>query len=112
MKKGSLFEKHVVEYLREVGFTHAERRVMGGANDKGDVGGIPNVCLEIKNRASITLGVAVAEAEKEARNAKTSWWAVIFKRRQKPTGKSYVILDLEQYAKILRILSDEGRLDS
>lgn len=110
MKKGPQFEKAVVEFLRSDGWTNAERRVQGGSRDAGDVAGIPNVCLEIKNTGVMEMGRAMAECEKEAVNAKASFFAVIFKRRQKPVEASYVVMTLEQWSRILRILGSEGWL--
>ena len=40
MKKGPLFEKQVVVYLQRAFGDTIERRVMGGANDRGDVAGV------------------------------------------------------------------------
>ncbi len=110
MKRGPLFEKAVVEYLRGEGFDNAERRVMGGRLDRGDISGIPNVCLEVKNTGVMEMGRAVAEAEKEATTAGAQWWSVVFKRRQKGVDKAYVVIDLEQWSKVLRILDAHGWL--
>jgi hypothetical protein len=110
VKRGPLFEKHVVEYLRSEGFDKAERRVMGGSNDRGDIAGIPNVCLEVKNTGVMQMGAAVAEAEKEASNAGARWWSVVFKRRQKGVERAYVVIDLEQWSRVLRILDAHGWL--
>ena len=110
MKKGSLWEKQVVEYLQGEGFDRCERRVSNGRNDRGDVAGIPNVVLEIKNTGIAEFGRAVAEAEKEATNAGAQWWSVVFKRRQKGVDKAYVVISLEQWSKVLRILDAEGWL--
>ena len=81
MKKGPLFEKQVVEYLQAHGFPYAERRVMGGSNDRGDVGGIPGVVLELKNQKRLSLAEWVDEAELEANNAGVDVFAVVHKRR-------------------------------
>ena len=110
MKKGPLFEKQVVEYLRSEGFDKCERRVMGGRLDRGDISGIPNVVLEVKNTGVMQMGAAVAEAEKEAANAGARWWSVIFKRRQKGVHQAYVVISLDQWSRILRILDVEGWL--
>jgi len=110
MRRGPLFEKAVVEYLRAEGWENAERRVMGGANDRGDVAGIPNVCLEVKNTGVMEMGRAVAEAEKEAKNANARWWSVILKRRRANVSAAYVVIDLEQWSRILRILDAHGWL--
>lgn len=101
IKKGPRFEKDVVEYLRKHGFPHAERRVMGGANDRGDVAGVPGVCMEIKNTVSINMGLAMKEATIEARNANVPFKAVVFKRIQKPVEQAYVLLELSDLVTLI-----------
>lgn len=110
MKRGPKFEADVVRFLREDGWDKAERRVMGGRNDAGDIAGIPNVCLEVKNTSAIEIGRAVAELEKEQKNAQADFGAVVFKRRSKPTEAAYVVTSLAQYSRMLRILAAEGWL--
>jgi Holliday junction resolvase len=39
-RKGSTFERAVVEYLADHGFPQAERRVSNGTKDRGDVAGV------------------------------------------------------------------------
>ena len=68
MKKGPLAEAQVVQCLREHGWPYAERRVMGGQHDRGDVAGIPGVVIEVKNHAAMALAEWVDEAKTEARN--------------------------------------------
>jgi len=66
VKKGPLAEAQVVACLQEHGFTGAERRVMGGRNDRGDIAGIPGVVIEVKNCAEMKLAAWVDEARVEA----------------------------------------------
>ena len=68
MKKGPLAEKQVVEFLIANGLKAAERRVQGGAKDRGDVAGIPGVVIEVKNQAKMTLAEWVDEALTEGEN--------------------------------------------
>lgn len=85
MKKGPLFEKLVVEFLRRAFRTDTiERRVMGGANDRGDVAGVcfrgrPFV-IEVKNRTSVTPAQWFRELADECGNADTDLGAVVFHR--------------------------------
>jgi hypothetical protein len=46
--KGTAAETAFVNWLRTVGFPHAERRSLQGSLDKGDVTGTPGVCWEVK----------------------------------------------------------------
>jgi Holliday junction resolvase len=45
--KGTAAEREVVRYL-QTWWPAAERRALSGNKDKGDVAGIPGVCIEIK----------------------------------------------------------------
>ena len=103
MKKGPLAEKLVVDYLAAHGFPFAERRVMGGANDKGDVSGIVGWVLEVKNQAKMALASWVDEAALEAENAKVDQYAVVHKRTGRgDPGEWYVTLPLKVFAQVIR----------
>lgn len=102
MKKGPLTEKQVVEYLRTHGFPNAERRVMGGNNDRGDVAGIPGWTLEVKNTMATELAQGVDEAAKESENAGTTRFAFIKKRRGKGIEHAFCILPLWLLAELMR----------
>ena len=48
--KGTAAETAVVRFLRAVGFTQAERRTLGGTQDRGDIAGVPGVVIEVTVR--------------------------------------------------------------
>ena len=109
MKKGPLFEKQVVVYLqRAFDSASIERRVMGGANDRGDVAGLywhgrPFV-LEVKNRNRVELAAWMGELEAECGNADTDMGAVVFHRKGRGAGSmgdQYVLMDLRTLARLL-----------
>lgn len=97
-RKGSDFEKAVAEYLAAHGHPLAERRVQGGTKDRGDIAGVIGWTLECKNERSIDLAGAVDEAEVEAANADTRWFAAIIKRRNKSVSEAYVVVPLRKFA--------------
>jgi len=68
VKKGPLAEAQVVQCLQEHGWPYAERRVMGGRHDRGDVSGIAGVVIEVKDHAKMQLAEWIGEAEREAMN--------------------------------------------
>ena len=113
MKKGNLFEKQVVVYLRRVFGDSIERRVMGGRNDRGDVAGVywrgrPFV-IEIKNRNRIELAEWMGELSDECGNADTDLGAVVFHRKgrgAKSMGDQYVLMDLRTLCRLLG--ADDG----
>lgn len=106
MKKGSLFESQIVAYLQEHGFPAAERRVMGGTRDRGDVAGIPAVVIESKNSPDYVrkLSVWLDEANEEADNGKADEIGVVWhKRRGKGSpADCYVTMDGRTFVELLR----------
>lgn len=88
-QKGSAAERAVITYLRKVGYTRAERRLAGDVNDRGDVAGVNDVCIEVKNHARMELGQWVEELIVEVENAKAKTGAVIHKRKGKGNAKDW-----------------------
>ena len=80
-QKGTSAETAVVKHLINNGFPEAERRTLSGANDKGDISGIKDVCLEVKDHKKINLAGWIKELEVERRNALATTGAVIHKKR-------------------------------
>lgn len=115
MKRGPLFEKQVVEYLRSAFGDAIERRVMGGRNDRGDVAGVyfrgrPFV-VEVKNRNRVELAAWMDELEAECGNADTDLGAVVFHRKgrgARSMGDQYALMDLRTLAVLLG--ADDGDL--
>ena len=110
MKKGPLFEAQVVQCLIDAGHPYAERRLMGGSRDRGDVAGISGVVIEIKNSPNYVneLSKWVDEALQESANAggvNASLWppaAVWHKRRGKGDPKDcYVTMTGRHYLWLL-----------
>jgi hypothetical protein len=101
-RAGARFEQQVVDYLVQHGFPYAERRVMGGSRDRGDIAGVLGWTLEAKATRELDLASAVDETIKESQNAGTIWYAAILKRRRKPTADAYVVMPLYLFAELLR----------
>ena len=55
----------------------------------------------MKNHRALDLAGWSGEAKAEAVNARRPKWAVVFKRRHRPTADSYVLLDLATFAELL-----------
>lgn len=116
MKKGNLFEKLVVNFLRRAFRSDAiERRVMGGANDRGDVAGVyfhgrPFV-IEVKNRTAVTPAQWFKELADECGNADTDVGAVVFHRPkvgERSMGDQGVFMSLRTLCLLLG--ADDGDL--
>lgn len=100
--KGSLFESQVVTYLREHGQLRAARTLAGSEEDRGDISGVPDWGLQVKNHKEYKFGPWCDEAEKQAINGHNPYFAVIAKRRGKGfVGDSFVTLPLRLFVKLL-----------
>lgn len=93
-QKGTLAETAVADYLKQT-FPTVERRTLSGANDKGDIAGVPNCVVEVKNQRTYKIHEWMKETETERINAKADlailvikpngvgvskvnqWWAVV-----------------------------------
>lgn len=92
-RKGTAAESAVVAWLQANGHPHAERRALAGINDKGDIAGVPGVCIEVKNHKSLDLAGWCAELVVEIANAKARTGVVIAKRRGKSdVGEWYALM--------------------
>lgn len=109
-RKGNAFELAIVGYLREHGFPFAERAYGAGRpDDRGDIDAIPGWVLEAKNHKALDLAGWCSEASAEAANARSHWWAVIAKRRNRPIADAYVVMPLHQFARLLAdSLAEDG----
>jgi Holliday junction resolvase len=101
--KGTSWESRVVEYLREHGWPHAERRARRGTRDAGDIAGVVGVCIEAKNEKRITLAEYVDETQVEKANANATVAACWIKRRGKTSpAHGYVVMSGQQFIELLR----------
>lgn len=101
--KGTAAESAVVAYLREQGAVHAERRALAGAHDRGDIAGLPGVCIEVKDHQHISLAEFVDEAVTEGVNAHADVALAWIKRRGKGSPADwYVAMTGAQAVALLR----------
>jgi hypothetical protein len=80
-RKGSAAELAVAKWLRKLGWIHAERSRAGWTDDRGDIDGMPGICIEVKNEKRIDLPGYLRELEVEIANAQAWTGTVIVKRR-------------------------------
>jgi Holliday junction resolvase len=80
-RKGSAAELAVAKWLRKLGWIHAERSRSGWQDDRGDIDGMPGVCIEVKAEKKIDIPGYLRELEVEIENAKAWTGTVIIKRR-------------------------------
>lgn len=101
-QKGTAWTTNIVRYLIERGRIHAELRALHGAQDRGDVAGIPGVVIEAKNEKAYHLAQWLAEATIEARNANAAI-GVVWAHRQGVASAAggYVIMSGATFVDLL-----------
>lgn len=101
-RKGDAFERDVVAYLRDQGFPYVERAYGAGRpDDVGDLDGIPGWVFELKNYRDFRLAEWMDETRREQAQARAQFGVVVVKRRQRPIAQAYVVMELEQLARLL-----------
>lgn len=101
--RGTAAETAVKNFLNRAGWIHAERRSLSGALDKGDISGIPAVCIEVKDCKALTFGPWLKEAQLERDNARADIGVVFAKRRGFTDPKDwFVVMDGDTFARLLR----------
>ena len=113
-QKGTLAETAVADYLRQT-FPAVERRTLSGANDKGDLSGVPNCVIEVKNQRSYKIHEWMKETEIERVNAAANLGVLVIK----PNGvgvsnvdKWWAVVSLETITKLIEELESAKRLQS
>lgn len=106
-RKGAGHERNLVAWLRSRGRPHIERRLAGGAQDRGDITGWPGVVLEAKNAQRIELAAWVDQLEAEIDAASADTGAVIVKRRgTTDIGQHYAVMTVDRWE---RLMTEAGR---
>jgi len=78
---GTAAETGVVLWLQANGHPYAERRSLHGSTDKGDVTGVPGLCIEVKvaGKQGLKLGPWLRETETERVNANAVYGILVAK---------------------------------
>lgn len=103
---GTAAETAVVSWLIDNGHPYAERRGLQGAKDKGDVTGIPGICIEVKvaGKRGLLLGSWLRETEVERVNANAVYGLLVAKPTglgPKRTGKWLAAMYHDQWAMLV-----------
>jgi hypothetical protein len=102
--KGYRGEVSVVAHLRNNGFFRAYRSRAQGALDRGDVGGIDDVAIEIKNHGVYKFAEWMKELAREKANAAAATAALVVKPRgvgDTRVGEWWVLMTLDDYTRLL-----------
>jgi len=103
--KGTSAETAVVNYLIASGYVHAERRALAGVNDKGDVAGLPGVCIEVKAHKSYSIPAWLKELAAEKANSKAEVGILVVKPvgvGSTNTGNWWAIMPLSEAIELLK----------
>ena len=107
-QKGTNAETAVVKYLKANGFENVERRALQGSQDKGDISGIKNLVIEVKDHRTMILGQWMEELKVEIKNDDAKTGVVIHKRRGKgDVGEWYASMPVHIYLQLLKDLGYE-----
>ena len=104
-ERGTRWEVAVAAFLRGAGFTECYRMAPAGEYDAGDLGGIPEVAFECRDRNRLTLSENVDDANDRARHKGSAYGVTVMKRRGRGAGDGYVCMDLETFTRILHALN-------
>ncbi len=101
--KGSRWEAAVRDYLADKLGLRLERIPAGAANDRGDISGLPNLCVECKDVAKLDFAGWVDEARAEAENVGPGVLpVVVVKRRRKGVNEAYAVMPLDAWASLFK----------
>jgi hypothetical protein len=104
--KGTAAESRFVDYLRAF-YPWCERRALGGARDRGDVAGIPGVCIEVKAAKTMCLPAWLRELDAEMVNDRSDIGFLAIKPIGKTQGGDYFIVMRPDVA--MQLLKEAGR---
>tara|TARA_R110002096_G_scaffold195168_2_gene377796 strand:- start:1541 stop:1915 length:375 start_codon:yes stop_codon:yes gene_type:complete len=106
-EKGTRWESAVAKFLQSKGFP-VWRMAQTGAQDEGDLGGLPSWAFECRDRQKMDLSKNVRDANSRAIAKGALYGVTIMKKRNSAVGSAYVAMDLETFAEILEIIEREG----
>ena len=107
-QKGTTYETQVRIHLNDNGFPNAERQVLHGNKDTGDIKGIASptskVILQCKNHQTMQLSSWLNDTEEQANNA-NALGILIHKRKgygENKFNQQYATMTLETLLKLLK----------
>lgn len=105
--KGARGEREVREIFEAGGFLQAQRSRAGAAEDRGDLAGIPDLTVEVKNYKTITsaIGDGLRDLTIEQANNKTEWGVLCVKR---PRRGWIAVMPLDEFVRLYRQANRAG----
>ena len=105
-QKGTAWETECVRYLQSYTKHEFMRLPLVGTKDVGDIKclDLPEFVFECKNRkdALSSLSQIMKETEQERVNADAQFAAALVKRRNFGTGGAYVVMELHNFAQLIK----------
>jgi hypothetical protein len=109
--RGTRWETAVAAFLRDAGFEECYRMAPAGEFDAGDLGGIPEVAFECRDRNRLTLSENVDDANDRAHHKGADYGVTVMKRRGRGAKDAYVAMDLATFVRLLQDLVQHARPD-
>ena len=117
--KGTAWETECVRYLGNYIFDNIKsfmRLPLSGSKDVGDIASpfLPEFVFECKNRkdALSSMSMIMRETEKERENAEADFGVALVKRRNFGPSGAYVVMEMHQFAQLLKERIESGRVSS
>ena len=105
-QKGTAWETECARYLTSYTKKEFNRLPLVGSNDVGDIKSeaFSEFVFECKNRkdALSSLSQIMKETEQERLNAKADFGVALVKRRNFGTGGAYVVMELHNFAQLIK----------
>jgi hypothetical protein len=111
-QKGTMAETAVAEFLKQT-WPQVERRTLGGANDKGDIAGVPNCVVEVKNQGTYKISEWLKETEQERRNAGVDYGILVIKPKGIGVSRSnewWAVVSLDTITDLIEKAASAERL--
>ena len=104
-RKGTRAELTVAKYLKEHGHPKAERARSGWSDDRGDIDGIDDLTVEVKDQRRHDIGCWLRELEIEQKNRGTSVGVLTVKKQGSiNVGDWYAIMTMDEFIKMFNTL--------
>lgn len=105
-RKGDEWERATVELMQEAGLLYVERAYGAGRpDDRGDLDGLPRWVIDCKDHAAHDFAGWLDSIHAKKRH-EDDYGAAIVKRRRRPTGEGYVVMRLDDFARLLCELNE------
>jgi len=103
---GYTYEVAVREFLKP-SFPRVKRNgTQYGANDRGDLAGVPGWTIQCKNTKDYAWPKWFEATTLQAKNNKTRWWVIVKKTRGKHARESLFAMTLEKGLELITHLRD------